>query len=88
MGFLAVDLVCFGGSAAGWGCGFALSFLRFLRIFSILSPAFFTITFETFSAPFSATFFPTFFAKFVSGFFKTFPILKSESVTTPVPLCL
>ena len=88
MGFLAVDLVCFGGSAAGWGWGFALSFPRFLRIFSILSPAFFTITFETFSAPFSATFFPTFFAKFVSGFFKTFPILKSESVTTPVPLCL
>ena len=28
------------------------------------------------------------FAKFTSGFFKTFPILKSESVTTPVPLCL
>ena len=67
-------------------CG--LVFRRFLRTFSILSPAFFTTTVETFSAPFSATFFPTCFAKFTSGFFKTFPILKSESVTTPVPLCL
>ena len=88
MGVFTFALAGFLERDVGLAREFDLGFSRFLRIFSILSPAFFTTTDETFSAPFSATFFPTFFAKFVSGFFKTFPILKSESVTTPVPLCL
>ena len=58
--------------------GFAPVFPLFLRIFSILSPAFFTITFETFSAPFSATFLPTCFAKFYQRLFKNFSNLEKR----------